>query len=516
MNRPRTVLITGASDGIGLALARRYRQRGARVLAIGRRRAEELDPALRADYWRVDLAQPFAPAVVVELLRRQGSEPLDLLVHCAGIGSYGPPEAQAAPAIDALLDTNLRAPIALTHALLPALRAASGRVVFVGSVAAALPVPDYAVYGATKAGLEGFARSLRVELGDAVGIQVIHPGATRTQLHAKIGAPLERMGWRRFPAPERAARRIERAIAGAAPVTTIGLGNSLLRLAGRHLGGLAEQVASRRQPPAAERRTPAASLTKRHCVVTGGADGIGRAVAERYARAGYSLTIVDRDAEAAAALGSRLRAAGVEASWIVADLGAAAGVAAVLHQLEALPAADLMVHSAGISAVGAFAESDLAAGLRVLDVNLRAPLQLTAGQLRADLLAPGGTIVLIASLSVYTGYPGAAIYAASKEALAAYARSLRVALRGRGLGVLTVFPGPTRTAHARRYSPDNRREQRRMAPDLLAELIAGAVERGQSSLIPGVANRLVAALGRLAPPLAETLMRRTIFERLPR
>jgi hypothetical protein len=82
--------------------------------------------------------------------------------------------------------------------------------------------------------------------------------------------------------------------------------------------------------------------------------------------------------------------------------------------------------------------------------------------------------------------------------------------------VLTVFPGPTRTAHARRYSPDNRREQRRMAPDLLAELIAGAVECGQSSLIPGVANRLVAALGRLAPPLAETLMRRTIFERLPR
>jgi len=92
----------------------------------------------------------------------------------------------------------------------------SGRVIFIGSVAAALPAPDYAVYGATKAALEGFARSLRVELRGRVGVQVIHPGATRTGMHAKAGAPLERMGWTDFPPPERAARQIVRAIAGGA------------------------------------------------------------------------------------------------------------------------------------------------------------------------------------------------------------------------------------------------------------------------------------------------------------
>jgi short-subunit dehydrogenase len=520
----RTILITGASDGIGLALARRYQAGGARVIALGRRAAGAIEPALRADYGRIDLAQPFAAALVAELLRRRGVARLDLLIHCAGVGSYGPAEAQAPGAIDALIDTNLRAPLALTYALLPQLTAAGGRLVFIGSVAAALPAPDYAVYGATKAALEGFARSLRVELRGQVGVQMIHPGATRTAMHAKIGAPLERMGWQRFPPPERVAHKIARAIERGKPVATIGAGNRLLRLAGRHMGGLVDRAVSRGQgsQPSALSPQPSALSPQRpqpeglpHCVITGGADGIGRALAERYARAGYAVTLVDRDAERATALCRALGEAGGQATFISADLARPEGIAGALGRLAALPPATLFVHSAGISAVGAFAGGDLAAQQRVLDVNLRAPLQLTAGLLRRRLLAPGGTLVFIASLSVFTGYPGAAAYAASKDGLAAYARSLRATLGGHGLNVLTVYPGPTRTAHARRYSPDNRREARRMAPERLAELIAAAVQRREASLVPGAASRLAATLGRLAPALTEELMRRTIFAQLP-
>ncbi|HMQ32071.1 MAG TPA: SDR family NAD(P)-dependent oxidoreductase, partial [Chloroflexaceae bacterium] len=504
--RRKTALITGASDGIGLALARLFQAEGARVVGVGRRPPAELERELRGDYCRVDLAQPFAAAVVAEFLRRRGVDELDLLIHCAGVGSYGPVEAQAAGAIDALLDTNLRAPVALTHALLPALAAVAGRVVFIGSVAAALPVPDYAVYGATKAALEGFARGLRVELRGRAGVQVIHPGATRTGMHAKVGAPLERMGWRRFPPPERVARQIARAIAGGAPVATVGLGNRLLRLAGRHLGGLVDRAAAARAGGSPAPARP------RHCVVTGGADGIGRAVAERFARAGYAVTILDRDAERAAEVCEAIRAAGEGATVIATDLARPEGVALALRRLAVLRPADVVVHSAGISAVGRFAEGEIARQLAVLDVNLRAPAQLTAGALRAGLVTPGGTLVYIASLSVFTGYPGAAVYAASKDGLAAYARSLRAALAGRGVHVLTVYPGPTRTAHARRYSPDNRREGRRMPPERLAGLIFDAVERRGVALIPGFANRLIAAVGRLAPALTEELMRRTILD----
>lgn len=257
-------------------------------------------------------------------------------------------------------------------------------------------------------------------------------------------------------------------------------------------------------------------LDPRHSVVTGGADGIGRAVAERFARAGYAVTILDRDAERAAEVCRAIADQGGVATFIGVNLAQPKSVGEALRQLAALPPADIFVHSAGISAVGRFASADLDRQQAVLDVNLQAPLQLTAGALRAGLVAPGGTLVYLASLSVFTGYPGAAVYAASKDGLAAYARSLRAALAGRGVQVLTVYPGPTRTAHARRYSPDNRREGRRMPPERLAQLIFEAVERRSAALIPGFANRLIAAVGRLNPALTEELMRRTILDKLPR
>jgi short-subunit dehydrogenase len=252
----------------------------------------------------------------------------------------------------------------------------------------------------------------------------------------------------------------------------------------------------------------------KHSLITGGADGIGRALAERYAQAGYTVTIIDRDQLRGDQLCRELGATGCAASFIQADLRDAQAIAAALGALAALPPADVVIHSAGISAVGRFAASELAAQHAVLDVNLRAPLLLSAGLLAGGRVAPGGTLVFIASLSVFTGYPGAAAYAASKDGLAAYARSLRAALAKRNINVLTVFPGPTRTAHARRYSPDNRREHRRMAPERLAALIVAAVEARRATLIPGAANRLFARLGRLFPGLLDYLMRKTLLDKM--
>lgn len=515
--RQRTILITGSSDGIGLALARHYQAQGACVISCGRRPITAIDPRLQADYCRVDVTQASAAAIIIAFLQQRAIQHLDIMIHCAGIGSYGSPAAQLPGEIDALLDTNLRAPIALTHALLPWLARAHGRLVFIGSVAATMPVPDYAVYGASKAALEGFARSLRSELGGNIGVQIIHPGATRTAMHAKSGVPLEHIGWQRFPAPEHVAQQIGRAIERGTPLATIGVGNRLLRLASRHLGRTVDWVA-RRAGSQQQATIPAAyrghAAGMRHCVITGGADGIGRAVAEHYANAGYAVTIIDRDAERAHALCHSLQAAGATATYLIADLAQASSIAELLLQLTTLPPIHVFVHSAGISAVGAFANSDLSAQHAVLDLNLRAPLQLSAGMLGAQLLAPAATLVFIASLSVYTSYPGASVYAASKDGIAAYARSLGVGLGRQGLHVLTVYPGPTRTAHARRYSPDNRREHRRMAPERLARLIWAAVERHEPTLIPGPANQLVARVGRLLPALSEYTMRKSIFEKL--
>ncbi len=233
-----------------------------------------------------------------------------------------------------------------------------------------------------------------------------------------------------------------------------------------------------------------------------------------YARTGAAVTIIDRDTERAVDLCADIRAHGGTATFVSANLARTEDIQAVLRQLAGLPPVNIFVYSAGISAVGPFAAGNLAHQHAVLDVNLRAPLQLTAGLLQAGQIAPGGSLVFIASLSVFTGYPGAAVYAASKDGLAAYARSLRVSLAPRGLHVLTVYPGPTRTAHARRYSPDNRHEHRRMPPERLAALIVAAVQRRDASLVPGNTNRLIAILGRLVPALTEEMMRTAIFARL--
>lgn len=250
----------------------------------------------------------------------------------------------------------------------------------------------------------------------------------------------------------------------------------------------------------------------KQCVITGAADGIGRAMAERWGRAGYRIIGIDRDTERAAQTTAELASAGISAEFIAADLQAEPEIERAIARLCTLPPIDVLIHNAGISAVGRFGQLDLASQLAVLEVNLRAPLLLTAALLSRERIAPGGTLVFIASLSHFVGYPGAAVYAASKDGLASYARSLAVARPD--LHVLTVFPGPTRTAHARRYSPDNRREQRRMPPAQLAEQIFRASAARRRRLIPGAGNRLFAALGRVLPPLTTLLLRRAILDKL--
>lgn len=226
------------------------------------------------------------------------------------------------------------------------------------------------------------------------------------------------------------------------------------------------------------------------------------------ARDGYR--VLGLDVASDRALATR-RATG--ASFVIADLATDSGRATALTAARVAAPAQLIVHNAGINCVGRFAASDLAQQRAVFELNLRAPLQMTAVMLRDGLLARNGTLVFLSSLSHYTGYPGAAVYAATKDALAAYGRSLRVDL-GREANVLTVFPGPTRTAHARRYSPDNSREARRMPPGRLTEAIVAAVEHGRGGLIPGAGNRIFAALGLLAPAVMDWAMRRTVLDRL--
>ena len=252
----------------------------------------------------------------------------------------------------------------------------------------------------------------------------------------------------------------------------------------------------------------------RHAVVTGAAEGIGRAVAEEFGGQGYVITGIDLNAERALQTQQALAGRGIDITFLLGDLSQAEDVRRIAAGLVAGPVIDVLVHNAGINCVAPFAHSELAQQQAVLDINLRAPLQLTAALLQANRVVPGGSLIFVSSLSRFVSYPGAAVYGASKDGLASYARSLAAALAPQGIHVLVVYPGPTRTAHARRYSPDNRREARRMPPEVLAAAIRRAMEQRRSTLIPGFANHLFAVVSRWLPAPVEWAMKKTLYDKL--
>ena len=240
-------------------------------------------------------------------------------------------------------------------------------------------------------------------------------------------------------------------------------------------------------------------------LITGAADGIGRALAEHMQADGATVVGLDVDAERAAACPFEVR---------VCDLADPQAIAATLDALEEEPAFDVVIHNAGISCTGPFETSDLDQQRRVIDVNLRAPMLLTAGLLARERIADGGSVVFLSSLSHQVGYPSAAVYAATKDGLTSYARSLYVALGPRKVNVLTVFPGPVRTAHARRYAPPGSKESGRMPPETLARHVARAIRRRKRILLPGAGAKVFAWAGRLLPGVTERAMKKALYDPL--
>lgn len=182
---PRLAVVTGASRGIGEAVARRLAAGGWRVLGSVRR--EEDAARLRAAGFLAavtDVTDPDGVRRLAVAAAAAGGGRLDALVNNAGITGGGPLEG-AGEAARAVVETNLVGPMLVTAELLPMLRAAPGRIVNVGSSSAVLPPPFLAAYAASKAGLEAWSDALRRELGPfGVGVTLLRIGPVRTGIWA--------------------------------------------------------------------------------------------------------------------------------------------------------------------------------------------------------------------------------------------------------------------------------------------------------------------------------------------
>jgi short-subunit dehydrogenase len=170
------VLLTGATGGLGRAIAKALDARGAHLLLTGRKQEalEELAATLRnAEALAADLADRDD---VDALPGRAGQ--VDVLVHNAGLPGSGRLESFTPEQIDRVLDVNLRAGIMLTHALLPAMtERGRGHLVYVSSMSGKIPTVRASVYAATKYGLRGFAACLRDDLHETpIGVSAVFPG----------------------------------------------------------------------------------------------------------------------------------------------------------------------------------------------------------------------------------------------------------------------------------------------------------------------------------------------------
>jgi short-subunit dehydrogenase len=176
--RGARTLVTGATGGLGAAIARACAARGAQVIVTGRREAP----------LHVLATEVGAESVVADLANRDGVarlidrvDEVDVLVSNAALPGGGRIETFSLEEIDRVLEVNLRAPVVLSqHFASGMARRGRGHLVFVSSLAAAFPIPGLAIYNATKSALVSYGLSLRGELAPSgIGVSIVYPGPIR-------------------------------------------------------------------------------------------------------------------------------------------------------------------------------------------------------------------------------------------------------------------------------------------------------------------------------------------------
>ncbi len=217
----------------------------------------------------------------------------------------------------------------------------------------------------------------------------------------------------------------------------------------------------------------------RVAVITGGAGGIGSAIAVRLARAGMHVVVTDLNMDAAQAVAVTIKEQGDAATAMTLDVGSTDAIADFFVRLDsALGRCDVLVNNAGIASLIPFEALPLDTWRRTFDINVTGPLALTQHAVTRMKSRGWGRIINIASISGIRAGAGRAGYGTSKAALIGLTRQMAVELAIHGITANAVAPGPIETALARNHSPAAREAYLRQVPMKrygLPEEVAAAV-----------------------------------------
>jgi short-subunit dehydrogenase len=189
----KNALITGASSGIGEAIAGALAEKGANLCLIGRNIAKlsrlkerfKKHP-VKIELYRADLSKEEELKGITDFFTSKFST-LDILVHSAGMISTGSTEQASAENLKLHLNVNYLAPYIITQSLLPVIRKSKGQIVFINSSAIQRPIGNLGQYSSSKYALKGLADSLREEINaDGIRVTSIYPGKTASEMQKKL------------------------------------------------------------------------------------------------------------------------------------------------------------------------------------------------------------------------------------------------------------------------------------------------------------------------------------------
>lgn len=238
-------------------------------------------------------------------------------------------------------------------------------------------------------------------------------------------------------------------------------------------------------------------------LVTGGSSGIGWELAKVFASKGDSLILVARDETELKAKADALPGADEGKHGAFAhDLSKSDAVASLVDQLNQVgTTVDVLVNNAGFGDYGLFAETDLETDLAMIGVNIIALTELTKRLLPGMLDRRQGKILNLASTAAFLPGPHMAVYYASKAYVLSFSEALAEEVRGSGVRVTALCPGPTSTGFENRAGAGKSRLFRYGTADATEVAQAGyeGLMAGKTVVVPGLNNRITTFLPRVAP-----------------
>jgi uncharacterized protein len=239
-------------------------------------------------------------------------------------------------------------------------------------------------------------------------------------------------------------------------------------------------------------------------LVTGASAGIGAALAREAAKDGHDLVLVARRREPMEALAAELKSMGAEITIIPADLGRPGAAAALMKAVEERDLGiDTLINNAGVGDAGRFDQGNLERISSMLQVNIVALTELTRLVLPQMVARKRGRVMLLASTAAFQPGPGMAVYYATKSYVLSFGRAVGYELRGTGVTVTTLCPGPTASEFAQVANMQGVGLLEGPMPMMTAAEVArqgyAALKAGRPEIITGVVNRITAMSTRLTP-----------------